>query len=517
MAKVRRLGFLLFIAAANFGATYTSQKIMKKWAAIVCLLSLLQLPQAKAQTAQDTLYNTVLEKDSLLFTVGFNRCNLHMFEALLSDNFEFYHDQGGATLSKEKFIADFKKNICGLNYKAERRVDKNSIQVFPLYNKGKLYGAVQKGTHSFYAVEKDKPAYQTGMARFTHVWLLENGIWKLSRAISYDHHDDSVLPDFENAAAINAWLKVNKIPSLAIGIIRDSVLQDVKVFGELDKGKPAPYNAIYNVASITKLMTTTTVLRLASTGKWNLDEPLYHYWTDPDIAGDPRSKTLTTRHILNQQSGFPNWRYQSPNKKLAFIHNPGTEFGYSGEGFEYLRHALEKKFNKPFDALVEEVVLKPIGMTDSKLTWNEAMLPRFAVPHNAGGEALEIDKNTKPNAADLLKTTVADLAKFLIATLHNEGLSKDIAEQMVAHTTKTKDNRYVGLGWFVYDLGNGEYAISHGGDDPGSHSICFLLPQTGEGLIIFANSDNAPSKIYSDIVRAYLGKKGQAIIDIELK
>lgn len=470
-----------------------------------------------AQAVNDTLYTTLKQKDSILFNEGFNKCNTRVFEQLLSDTFEFYHDEGGATLSKTSFIADFKQNVCGLSYKAKRVVDPGSLKAYPLYRNNKLYGAVQTGTHSFYGTEKDNTEYITGVARFTHVWLLENGEWKLSRSISYDHHNETILPDFENAASINAWLKANKIPSLAIGIIRDSVLQEVKVFGELYKGKPAPYNAIYNVASITKLITTTTVLRLESEGKWDLDEPLYHYWTDPDIANDPRSKKITTRNILNQQSGFPNWRYQLHNKKLAFINTPGTEYGYSGEGFEYLRHALEKKFNKPFDVLVTEVVLKPIGMSDSKLTWDESTTNRFAVPHNADGVALEIDKNTKPNAADLLKTTIPDLAKFLIATLHNDGLNKDIATQMVAHATKTKENRYVGLGWFVYDLGNGEYAISHGGDDEGSHSICFLLPKTGDGLIIFSNSDNAPSKIYSDIIQAYLGIKGKTIIDIELK
>jgi CubicO group peptidase (beta-lactamase class C family) len=473
--------------------------------------------RTNAQAANDTLYSILKQKDSLLFNTGFNNCNIQVFENLLSDNFEFYHDEGGATCSKTKFIADFKQNVCGLNYKAKRMLDPGSLQVYPLFKNNILYGAVQTGTHSFYGIEKDKPEYLTSVARFTNVWVLENGSWKLKRSISYDHHDKAILPDFENATAINAWLKANKIPALAIGIIRDSVLQEIKVFGELDKGRPAAYNSIHNVASITKLITTMTILRLVSAGKWNLDEPLYHYWIDADIANDPRSKTLTTRNILNQQSGFPNWRYELPGKKLAFINTPGTKYGYSGEGFEYLRHALEKKFNKPFDVLANEILLKPLGMTDSKLIWDDAMMDRFAIPHNAAGEALEVNKNTKANGADLFKTTVPDLAKFLIATLHNEGLSKDVATQMIAHTTKTKENRYVGLGWFVYDMDNGEYAISHGGDDAGSHSICFLLPKTGDGLIIFANSDNAPSKIYSDIIQAYLGEKGKTIIDIELK
>ena len=469
-----------------------------------------------AQTNSSTLFNNLKVCDSLLFQVGFNNCDLAQFENLLDEDFEFYHDEAGATLSKEKFIADFKKNVCGLSYKAKRVLDPGSLQAYPLYRNGTLYGAVQTGTHSFWGIEKNKPEYLTSVARFTHVWLLKNGHWKLKRAISYDHNEKTIIPDFENAAAVNAWLKANNIPSVAIGIIRDSVLQQVKVFGALDNGKPAAYNSIYNVASITKLITTMTTLRLASAGKWDLDKPLYNYWVDPDIANDPRCKKVTTRHILNQQSGFPNWRRELPGGKLGFIHTPGTAYGYSGEGFEYLRKALEKKFNIPFDALADKILLKPLGMTDSRLTWNDAMMPRFAIPHDAEGRALAIDKNTRPNAADLLKTTVPDLAKFLISSLHNEGLTKDIAAQMAASATKTKDNRYVGLGWFVYDIGNGEYAISHGGDDAGSHSICFLLPKTGEGLIIFSNSDNAP-KLYSDIVRAYLGEKGQAIIDIEMK
>lgn len=457
------------------------------------------------------------QRDSLLFNAGFNRCNTSVFDSLLSDNFEFYHDEGGATLTKAKFIADFKKNVCGLSYKAKRTLDPGSLQEYPLYDHGRLYGAVQTGTHSFWAIERNGDERLTSVARFTNVWMPENGKWKLRRSLSYDHQEKAILPDFENADNMNAWLKANKVPSLAIGIIRDSVLQEVKVFGELDKGRPAAYNSIYNVASITKLITTMTTLRLASAGKWDLDEPLHHYWTDPDLAADPRSKTLTTRHILNQQSGFPNWRWELPGKKLAFVHPPGTHYGYSGEGFEYLRKSLEMKFHVRFDTLVDDILFKPLGMTESRLTWDASMKDRFAIPHNTEGEALEVDMNTLPNAADLLKTTVTDLGKFLVSILHNEGLTGDMAGQMIAHATTTKENRYIGLGWFVYDMGQGEYAISHGGDDAGAHSICFLLPQTGDGLIIFTNSDNGPKQIYSDIIRAYLGDRGQAIIDIELK
>ena len=484
---------------------------------LVLVLFFLKAGSVGAQNNSSTLFALLKTQDSLLFEAGYNACDTSVLDRLISKDFEFYHDEAGVTSSKAKFIGDFKQHVCNLSYSSKRILDPNSLRVYPLYHKGSLYGAVQTGTHRFFKTEGNQVAHLTGRARFTHVWLLD-GQWKLTRAISYDHQEaPSIRPDFEDPASVAAWLQSNKIPSLAIGIIKDSVLQQVKVFGVLAKGKPAPYDLIHNVASITKLITTMTTLRLVSAGKWSLDEPLYYYWIDPDIAGDPRHQTLTTRHVLNHQSGFPNWRWELPDKKLAFGHTPGTQYGYSGEGFEYLRRALERKFNLPFDSFVDQVLLRPLGMSDSKLTWSEAMTGRFAVPHNAEGEEMEITKNTRPNAADLFKTTVPDLARFLISTLRNEGLDGNIAEQMVAHATKTKENRYIGLGWFIYDIGNNEYALSHGGDDAGSRSICFLLPKTGDGLIIFSNSDNAPQKVYSEIIRAYLGEKGQTIIDIELK
>jgi CubicO group peptidase (beta-lactamase class C family) len=51
---------------------------------------------------------------------------------------------------------------------------------------------------------------------------------------------------------------------------------------ELKKDTPAPDNAIFNVASLSKPISTLLTLQLVSNGDWDLDEPLYHYWVDPD-------------------------------------------------------------------------------------------------------------------------------------------------------------------------------------------------------------------------------------------
>ena len=503
---------------------YTNTIIIKagynKFIAALTLLFIIAICTAKAQVSETSdLYRTLKTQDSILFDVGFNQCSIPVFEKLVSDNFEFYHDQAGTMLSKAAFINSVKNNVCSLNYKASRVLEPGSMQVYPLQKNGVMYGAIQTGIHRFYALEQGKPIYFTSRAKFSNVWQLENGMWRLTRSLSYDHQEtENGAPNLEEVAGVEAWLKQNKVPALALGLIKHGKLQEIKVYGELDKNRPASYNSIFNVASLTKTITTMITLKLVTAGKWDLDAPLYTYWTDPDVKADPRSKKLTTRHILTQQSGFPNWRWELKDKKLAFLFDPGTKYEYSGEGFQYLTRALEAKFHKALNDLANEIIFKPLGMVDSRLIWDAGMdESRFAVPHDSNGNALPVEKNKVSNGADQFKTTIADYGKFMISVMNHDGISDDIARQMVSHNTETKNGRYIGLGWFIYaPLGNGEYAISHGGDDPGAHSICFLLPKSGQGIIIFTNSENG-TRLYIDLLNAYLKEQSQAILNIELK
>jgi len=149
---------------------------------------------------------------------------------------------------------------------------------------------------------------------------------------------------FSNEAGIEDWIKQKKVPVLGIGLIEGHQLKQIRIYGELTKGVSAPYNTIFNVASLTKPVNAMVALKLVSQGKLSLDEPLYKYWTDPDIASDPRNKKITARLILSHQTGFANWRWMNGGKKLKFEFDRGTRYQYSGEGLEYLRIALEKKF-----------------------------------------------------------------------------------------------------------------------------------------------------------------------------
>ncbi|MDR7209826.1 serine hydrolase [Flavobacterium piscis] len=475
------------------------------------------------------LYKTIILKDSLLFNIGFNTCDISQFENLFSDNFEFYHDKDSIS-DKTLFLKNLKKGLCRSieTYKARRYLVPNSTEIYPLARNGILYGALQTGIHQFYerSAEKNESLANTkenfgSTARFTHVWILENGAWKLRRSFSYDHQTTNTTGTrasiFDNDQEIEKWLKQNNVPTLGIGIINNGQLQQIKVFGELKKGVAAPYNTIWNVASLTKPVTAIVTLKLVSSGKWNLDDPLYKYWSDPDIANDPNIKLLTTRIILSHQTGFPNWRFMNDSGKLDFKFKPGTKYQYSGEGFEYLRKALENKFHKTLDQLADELIFKPLKMTDTRLIWNdETDWSRYAIGYDNKGNAYEPTKNKTANAADDLLTTIEDYGTFLCSIMNSDGLSKKVLDDMTSHQVTTKKNKYFGLGFEIYDLGNNDYALSHGGADKGVQTIFLLFPKTKQGLVIFTNVDDG-YKVYEKIIAHYLGENGKKIIDIETK
>lgn len=162
---------------------------MSKKLFIISTLVLLYYQHSTAQVSKDSeLFKALKTKDSIFFEKGFNQCNLTYLEENVSHELRFYHDQGGYQ-GYEPFMQSVKENLCGNpNYKPIRKLQEGSLEVYPLYNNGELYGAIQHGVHHFYIREPGKPDFWTGTAKFTSVWLKQGNNWILSEVLSYDHH-----------------------------------------------------------------------------------------------------------------------------------------------------------------------------------------------------------------------------------------------------------------------------------------------------------------------------------------
>jgi CubicO group peptidase (beta-lactamase class C family) len=475
------------------------------------------------ESTTSPIFIELQKMDSILFEEGFNKCNLIALENILDSNFEFYHDQNGAQ-NKNVFLKGFRESICeNPKGKPIRKLVKGSLIVYPLKNEGQIYGAIQMGIHDFYMADSGKELRFTENAKFIATWLLETGEWKLKRELSYDHNkpkrygdkfdDNYPFPLFNTDSEIELLLKEFKIPSVSIGYINNGKLQQIRAFGEQKPNVAIDNNSIYKVASLTKPITALVVLKLIEAGKWKLDEPIANYYVDPEVKGSPFLNKLTTRYILSQQSGFPNWRYLRTDKKLVFEFEPGTKFQYSGEGFEYLRKAIEKKFKKSLEELANEILFTPLKMTDTHYYWTKSTdESRYAVESDTTGQPIKYEKYYSSNAAANLLTTVEDYGKFLVYILDSAGLSPKLYKEFISPQSTVKAGINWGLGMQVFpDLPNQEFALQHTGGDDGTKCIVLLLPKAKRGLIVFINSENG-LVIWKKIIEEYLGEAGKEIV-----
>lgn len=307
------------------------------------------------------------------------------------------------------------------------------------------------------------------------------------------------------------WLKAFNVTGVGIAYIANGRLAWTAFYGDqVPGGPPANDKTLYSVASLTKPITAEIILRLASIGKLSLDESVSPYWIDPGLKDNPWAKLLTPRICLTHQTGFPNWRYQTANI-LKFQFQPATGFGYSGEGYDYLAHFVERKTGVPFEELAQQYAFVPIEMKDTSYTPRPWWNGRQAKP-------VESDPRTKWSAADLLRTTVDDYARFVISVMHNDGVSQEIATERlrISRNITTpeiesvlcesmKDPRHCtvsigfGLGWRIVRI-NGETIVDHTGADGDVKTFAFFIPQRQVGAVIFTNGPDVGHEISDEVL-----------------
>ena len=133
------------------------------------------------QAPPDELFKTISALDTALFD-SYNKCDLEKFASFLADDLEFYHDETGLSKGAQSTIDAVKNNICG---KVHRELVAGSLEVYPL----KGYGAVEIGVHHF--THPSQPGDAGGDAKFVHIWQLKDGVWKVTRVISFNHNTTS--------------------------------------------------------------------------------------------------------------------------------------------------------------------------------------------------------------------------------------------------------------------------------------------------------------------------------------
>lgn len=341
-------------------------------------------------------------------------------------------------------------------------------------------------------------------------------------------------------SSIQRLISEANVHGLAVTIFNNNHPVYSKTFGykNFETKEPIKLTTNFYGASLSKAVFAVLVMKLVEEEKLDLDKPLADYlprpvyeyqtktkWHDnyADLKELPAYKKLTARMCLSHTTGFPNWRWDNKDQKLNIAFEPGSRYGYSGEGMVYLQVVLERMFNKSLEEMMKEMIFIPAGMKNSSYTWQPAFEKDYVMGHQPDGKLYEKDKDNEARSASTLETTLEDYTKFTEAVLNNKIINKASKKLMWTPQIRLRSvqqfgpNRFkdstlndainlsYGLGWVLLNSPYGIGAFKEGHGDGFQH-YSILFPDTGIGVILMSNSDNAES-IFKDLLEITIGDK----------
>ncbi|GAB2760069.1 serine hydrolase [Salinimicrobium soli] len=339
--------------------------------------------------------------------------------------------------------------------------------------------------------------------------------------------DGSIISADSLTQKVENLMKEAKIPGAAISIFngKQPVYSESLGLANNNDGQVLEKTTNMYGASLSKAVFSVVVMKLVEEEVIDLDTPLESYlpkrifeykpqadWHDDysDLKNDSLYQKITARMCLAHTSGFPNWRFFEPDKKLRVKQEPGSRYMYSGEGMVYLQVVLEKITGKGFEELAQEIVFKPLKMQNSSFEWQEEFEKDYARGHNKIGQAYQKDKDNEPRAPSTLETTFEDYNKFLIAVLNQKILTRESWEEIFNPQIRIRSLRQFGplsledgklndeielsygLGWGLFKTPYG-WAASKGGNGSGFQHYSVIFPKVGKGILIMTNSENGES------------------------
>ena len=259
----------------------------------------------------------------------------------------------------------------------------------------------------------------------------------------------------------------------------------------------------FQAASLTKVVAAYAFFQLMDEGKIHLDTPLYRYHAYNRLANNPQGQTITARMVLTHRSGLLNWEGAVSTKAwrdsaLHLQFKPGTEYMYSGEGFYFLQLAMEEVAGQSFETLIEDMVLKPLGMTHSQIVWKDTLLSNISFGHLAKMQVRSLGKYRSVNAAYTLYTTAEDYTLFVQKALNKGvGLKSETHRLMISKAGEvrkgiksTPEDAHVpvalGMRLQINEAGT---SLWHTGSNPGFRCFFVTNPETEESLTVFMNAE----------------------------
>jgi CubicO group peptidase (beta-lactamase class C family) len=308
-------------------------------------------------------------------------------------------------------------------------------------------------------------------------------------------------------------LTENKLPSISFAIIRDQelVYSNAIGFANIEKKIPATDTTLYSIASLTKPIASSIILRLVEEKVLGLDDKMKDHWpgyAEYYSAFSKKWKEETPQYLPYIQN------YQYNREDITVRHHlshtaeniPGTSYRYNGFLFGGLSIIVDHVAGKSFVTLVREGIIDKLKMKHSAIDFNSVTDPvlqsLLSTPYKENNEALYPASYPEPHtlsAAAGFLSCVKDLAKFDIAIDQDKimsAASKKLA--MTAYRFPDGSNSPYGLGWFITSMRD-QLIIYHYGLQESYSGIYIKIPGRNLTLIMLSNCSLLTMSYHSDL------------------
>lgn len=339
-----------------------------------------------------------------------------------------------------------------------------------------------------------------------------------------------IVPDEE----VRRLMASEQVEGLALAVIDGGQVKSVRTWGwrNVEKKLPLEPHTVMYGASLTKPTFAYMLMQLVDEGKLDLDAPLSTLLPQPlpaydkrpydfsDLAGDERWRKLTPRILLTHSSGFANFRWVEPDKKLRFHFDPGARYGYSAEGMYILQLIVERGLGLETEQEMQRRVFQRFGMRNTSMLWRADFANNLADGYTVEGKMIPHDDRSRPSAAGSMDTSIEDQARLWAGIVRGEGLSAASRAAMVKPQLPITSNSQfptlvpgqvawpqglaAGLGLVTFNDRSGP-AWFKGGHDDGTGNMVICL-ESGRRCVVMLSNDVRAERIYPELARRVLGE-----------
>jgi CubicO group peptidase (beta-lactamase class C family) len=289
----------------------------------------------------------------------------------------------------------------------------------------------------------------------------------------------------EIVAALKARVEAGKSVGMVVGTIDADGGGSIGAYGSPGPGaRPLDGDSVFEIGSITKVFTAILLADMAERGEVRLDDPVGQYLPQEVRMPSRGGRHITLLHLSTHTSGLPRMPDNLTPKdrsnpyadytvqqmydflgRVQLTRDIGSQYEYSNLGVGLLGHVLALRAGKPYEALLRERVLDPLGMRHTGITLTPWMRDHLARGHDASGQVVSNWDIPTLAGAGAMRSTVNDMLRFARANLDPAGgrLQQVIRRTHESRAPTNRPELTVGLNWHIRRVNDRDIVWHNGG------------------------------------------------------